>query len=120
MTYVHIYDSKKKHDTYLFLKQDNIIQKDYFIGTFPGATGILYKNEQLNGYVSIPRDSDGNFQFEWDQNVVYQLIYVDDYRNRSSSSPSSSSNRWELLDWLRVVGGLFKSPNSNSHYKKTI
>ena len=52
MNYVRIYDNKTKQITRLLLKQDNIIRKDYFVGTFPGATGILYKDEQLNEFVS--------------------------------------------------------------------
>ncbi|CAF3806902.1 unnamed protein product [Rotaria socialis] len=82
------------------------IYDNYFIGTFPGATGILYKDEHLNAFISIPRDSGGNFEFEWNSNVVYQLVYADDYRNRSLSS-SSSSNRWEFPYWLRVAVGIF-------------
>lgn len=52
MNYIRIYDNETKQITRLLLKQDNIISKDYFIATFPDATGILFKDEQSNEFVS--------------------------------------------------------------------
>ncbi|CAF3444642.1 unnamed protein product [Rotaria socialis] len=112
MNYIRIYDNETKQTTRLLLKQDNIIRKDYFVKTFPGATGILFKDEQSNEFVSIPEDSDGNFQFEWDKNVLYELNSIAHYKNRclasssALSSAASSSNKLEFPNWLKVAAGI--------------
>ncbi|CAM4805491.1 unnamed protein product [Rotaria magnacalcarata] len=55
----------------------NVIPSNYFIATFPGATGLIYKNSDSNKFISIPKDTNGNFRWEWNPNIFYDLIYAD-------------------------------------------
>ncbi|CAF3005279.1 unnamed protein product [Rotaria socialis] len=70
---------------------------DYFKRTFPGATTIIFQDNELNQYISIPSDESGHFRFDWDPTVVYELVYRDESSNRSTSPSSSTSRIWNLL-----------------------
>ena len=78
-------------------------------------------------------DAHGNFKWEWNSNIVYDLIYADCKKrkdklyyhicsvcllasqNRSSSSSSNTSRIW---NWLSTAGGKFIT-SSYDYYKKT-
>ncbi|CAF3798298.1 unnamed protein product, partial [Rotaria magnacalcarata] len=77
MNYVDIYDNSKKAVVQLVISPDNVIPSNYFIATFPGATGLIYKNSDSNKFISIPKDTNGNFRWEWNPNIFYDLIYAD-------------------------------------------
>ncbi|CAF1088501.1 unnamed protein product [Rotaria sordida] len=117
MNPIYIYDNRKKRLVCLRIESDNILRKDYFYGTFPEATGIMFHNNEHNCIVSIPRDEHGHFKFNWDSNVVYELIYRDGSRDRSTSPSSKKSTIWS---WLTAIGSYLKTTNSTPHYKKTI
>ncbi|CAM4782827.1 unnamed protein product [Rotaria magnacalcarata] len=82
---------------------------------FPEATGIFFHDNELNGYVAIPRDENGHLKFDCSSNVMYELVYRYEPQNRSISPLSNTSKIW---NWLTIAGSLFKSTNSTSHYKK--
>lgn len=97
MNYVRIYDKRKKSIARLLIGSDNILKKDFLTGCFPGATAIFFLDEELHEdiqyviereknnlkylnrdalyYFSVPRDDNGNFVFNWDPNIVYNLVY---------------------------------------------
>ncbi|CAF3366434.1 unnamed protein product [Rotaria socialis] len=116
MNYVDIYDNSKKAIVQLVISPDNVVPSNYFVATFPGATGLIYKNSDSNKFVSIPKDVNGNFRWEWNPNIVYDVIYADPSRNRSLSS---SSNKSKYSNWFAVIGSLFRSTNPISYDKKT-
>jgi hypothetical protein len=94
MQFVKIYDKIRKRTVRLVVDSDQTILRDYFVRTFPGASGIIYKDKDVNEYIrfvednkenifrkcvlffSVPHDTNGNFRWEWDSNMVYDLIYV--------------------------------------------
>ncbi|CAF2107710.1 unnamed protein product [Rotaria magnacalcarata] len=123
MNYVDIYDNSKKAIVQLVISPDNVVPSNYFVATFPGATGLIYKNSDSNKFVSyvieqlreyhekyafnfvrIPKDVNGNFRWEWNPNIVYDVIYADPSRNRSLSS---SSNKSKYSNWFAVIGSKF-------------
>lgn len=95
MRFVRVFDRKTNEIIRLVVQSDNIIQDQYFTRTFPGATGIKYKEGDSNEFIrfvrksfeeqkkipsclfSIPLDANGSFLWEWDLNVLYELIYRD-------------------------------------------
>ncbi|CAF3439461.1 unnamed protein product [Rotaria socialis] len=103
MNYVGIYDNSKKAVVRLVISPDNVVPSNYFIATFPGATGLIYKASDSNTFISIPKDANGNFRWEWNPNIVYDLIYADPSRNRSLSSSSSKS---KYSNWFAVIGSI--------------
>ncbi|CAF3366425.1 unnamed protein product [Rotaria socialis] len=103
MNYVDIYDNSKKAIVQLVISPDNVVPSNYFVATFPGATGLIYKNSDSNKFVSIPKDVNGNFRWEWNPNIVYDVIYADPSRNRSLSS---SSNKSKYSNWFAVIGSI--------------
>lgn len=52
MKYVRIYDNKKKDEVRVVLESDNIIRAHYFNRSFPGATGIIYKDNNLKAFIT--------------------------------------------------------------------
>ncbi|CAF1931063.1 unnamed protein product [Rotaria magnacalcarata] len=116
MNYVSINDKRKKRVVQLLIGSDNVLRMDYFKRTFPDATTIIFQDNELNQYISIPSDESGHFRFDWDPTVVYELVYRDESSNRSISPSSSTSRIWNLLT---IAGSLFKSTTTTSHYKKT-
>jgi hypothetical protein len=95
MNYVNIYDTSIEAVVKVVLESDGTIATHNFIGTFPGATGIRYKDNDSNEYFSsvikktrepiekhvfclsrVPQDVQGNFKCNWDENITYDLIYA--------------------------------------------
>lgn len=48
MSYVQVYDTTKKSVCRLILEIDHTIRANYFKAAFPGATGLMYKDNDLN------------------------------------------------------------------------
>ncbi|CAF3667589.1 unnamed protein product [Rotaria socialis] len=117
MDYVQIYDERKKSTARLLIAADNILKKDYLNIYFRGAIGIFFFDQQLNQDVYIPPDDNGNFRFNWDQDIIYKLVYSNDSRSLSMSASSSTTKSWNILT---IIGSLFKSSSSTNNYKKTI
>lgn len=74
-------------------------------------------------HFSIPTDTNGHFKFDWDSNIVYELVYRDSKKKinkditfsiyfiylflvslNRSCSPSPSSNQSGMWNWLKVIG----------------
>ncbi|UJR13453.1 hypothetical protein I4U23_000467 [Adineta vaga] len=56
----------------LALSPDNTINRRYFKETFPGALSIRYKFDNSDRYI-IPFNADGNYSWDWDSNVIYEV-----------------------------------------------
>ncbi|CAF2096077.1 unnamed protein product [Rotaria magnacalcarata] len=74
-------------------------------------------NDHIFCRFTIPPDENGNFRFDWDQDIIYTPVYSNDSRYLSMSEPSSTTKSWDILT---IIGSLFKSSNSTNNYKKTI
>ncbi|CAM4848127.1 unnamed protein product, partial [Rotaria magnacalcarata] len=85
------------------VQNDNIIPASYFNSAFPGAIGLMFTDESLNGVVIIPKDNIGNFQWTWNYEIVYELIYADPALNLTSSTESKKKT---LFNWLGSAGSL--------------
>ncbi|CAF5118504.1 unnamed protein product, partial [Rotaria sp. Silwood1] len=93
---------------------------DYFKRTFPDAVGLVERDEY--GFIVIPSDENKNFTWNWNDNVVYDLIYSD-LRNERPFTPTSSSSsttafKDKIWAWIGVAGGLFSSTKPTDQYKK--
>ena len=94
MECVKIFDNERKHVVEMVLDGNNKIEYNYFRRTFPTATGLLERqedaifrsvrknknkilNETFLAFFSIPTDENDKFTWNWDNNVVYDLIYSD-------------------------------------------
>ncbi|CAF3939696.1 unnamed protein product [Adineta steineri] len=111
MQFVEVFDNHKKA----------------IVITFPDAVGLMEMNE--SGCFSIPSDEDKNFVWNWNDNVVYDLIYSDPRNNRlftSTSSPqpppptttTTTTFKDKIWTWMGVTGGLFSSTKPLDQYKK--
>ncbi|CAF2192739.1 unnamed protein product [Rotaria magnacalcarata] len=103
MNYVQIYDERKNSTARLLIAADNILKKDYLNIYFRGAIGISVFDQQLNQDVCIPPDENGNFRFDWDQDIIYTLVYSNDSRYLSMSEPSSTTKSWNILT---IIGSI--------------
>ncbi|CAF3493629.1 unnamed protein product [Rotaria socialis] len=103
MDYVQIYDERKKSTARLLIAADNILKKDYLNIYFRGAIGIFFFDQQLNQDVYIPPDDNGNFRFNWDQDIIYKLVYSNDSRSLSMSASSSTTKSWNILT---IIGSI--------------
>ncbi|CAF4747619.1 unnamed protein product [Rotaria sp. Silwood1] len=90
MQFVKVFDNQQKIITRLVLDSNHKISHDYFKRTFPDAVGLAERDEY--GSISIPSDENKNFTWNWNENVVYDLIYSDSRSNRPFPSTSSSSS----------------------------
>ena len=55
MKFIKIYDNSRQEIVVFPLEEDNIIRAGYFTRTFPGATGLIYREQSkdLVWYVKI-------------------------------------------------------------------
>jgi hypothetical protein len=96
MDFIQIYDNTQKTIVSLMIDSNKTLGRNYFIRSFPDATGLIYKDKNLNRIIrsvgkqrkeyflrkifpffSVPMDQQGNFKWEWDSNIIYDLIYRD-------------------------------------------
>ncbi|CAF1187821.1 unnamed protein product [Adineta steineri] len=80
MQFVKVFDNHKKAIVKLVVNENNKISYKYFRGTFPDAVGLMEMNESR--CFSIPFDEDDNFVWNWNDNIVYDLIYSDRIRKQ--------------------------------------
>ncbi|CAF0950159.1 unnamed protein product [Rotaria sordida] len=121
MQFVKVFDNQRKITVKLILGSNNKISYDYFKQTFPDAVGLAERDEY--GFISIPSDENKNFTWNWNDNVVYDLIYSDSRNDRPFTPTSlSSSSTTTLTDkiwaWIGVVAGLYSSTKPPDQYKK--
>ncbi|CAF4213650.1 unnamed protein product [Adineta steineri] len=125
MQIVKVFDNHKKTIVKLVVNENNKISYKYFRGTFPDAVGLMEMNESR--CFSIPFDEDHNFVWNWNDNVVYDLIYSDPRNDRlfaSTSSPQpppptpTTTLKDKIWTWMEVAGGLFSSTKPLDQYKK--
>ena len=48
MNSISVFDEKKNRAVELIIREDNFIESAYFYRTFPGATGLLFKDATSN------------------------------------------------------------------------
>ncbi|CAF0952880.1 unnamed protein product [Adineta steineri] len=132
MQFVKVFDNHKKAIVKLVVNEHSKINYNYFRRTFPDAVGLIEMNE--SGCFSIPFDKDDNFVWNWNDNVVYDLIYSDPRNDRlfaSTSSPqpppptptashttTTTTFKDKIWTWMGVTGGLFSSTKPLDQYKK--
>ncbi|CAM4849427.1 unnamed protein product, partial [Rotaria magnacalcarata] len=82
----------------IVVQNDNIIPASYFNSAFPGAIGLMFTDESLNGVVIIPKD-----------NIAALNL-----------TSSTESKKKTLFNWLGSAGIInwFKSSESNDGKKK--
>ncbi|CAF1447638.1 unnamed protein product [Adineta steineri] len=119
MQYVQVFDNQREHIVRLVLNTNNKISYDYFKQTFPDASGLLEIDEDV--YTSIPLDENRNFAHNWNNDLIYDLIYtkcrkktLEIISSHILSLFSASQNRVptssmiykdKIWAWMRVVGG---------------
>ncbi|CAF1174303.1 unnamed protein product [Adineta steineri] len=101
MQYVQVFDNQRKHIVRLILNTDNTISYEYFKQAFPDATGLLEIDEDV--YTSIPLDGNRNFAHNWNNDIIYDLIYAKSSNNRVPTS--SMTYKDKIWAWMGIVGG---------------